>query len=142
MDERREAVVRVAHEWLGTPFRHKAALKGVATDCAGILVGVYKEAGVLPPDFVLGNYNYQHALHHSEELYIGELQQYMKIIPESEAQPGDIVLYRHDRTFSHSGIIINWPTIIHAVRWGVCLADGNTDAAVQGRKRLFFTFKD
>lgn len=140
--EQRKAICKEAMEWLSTPFRHKASLKGVGCDCAGILCGVYRNAGILPADFKLGDYNYQHALHHSEELYTQELSRYMKPIPESEVQPGDVVMFHHGKTFSHSGIVIAWPQMVHAVRWGVCLADGLNDSAVQGRRRIFFTFKD
>lgn len=138
----REAICVEAMSFVGTPFRHKADIKGVGTDCAGLIVSVMRNAGILPPYFKLGDYNYQHALHHSEELYTQELSRYMKPIPESEALPGDVVMFHHGKTFSHSGIVITWPRIVHAVRWGVCLADGLKDSAVQGRRRIFFTFKD
>lgn len=143
-NEQRAAVCKEAMEWveLKTPFRHKACLKGVGTDCAGLLFSVFRNAGLLPLDFKLDDYNYQHALHHSEELYKAQMLRLMKEIPESEVKPGDVVLFHHGRTLSHSGIVIAWPQMVHAVRWGVCLADGMNDSAVQGRRRIFFTFKD
>lgn len=140
--DQRATICAEAISWIGTPFRHKADLKGIGTDCAGILVGVFRNAGVLPVDFKLGDYNYQHALHHSEELYMAQMLRFMRRIEESEVQPGDVVLFNHGKTFSHSGIIIDWPRMIHAVRWGVCEADGLRDSAVQGRRRVFFTVRD
>jgi len=37
-----EAIVAAAREWIGTPWNHQQRLKGIATDCAGIVIGVAK----------------------------------------------------------------------------------------------------
>lgn len=42
-----EAVVREAREWLGTPYRHQARLRGVGVDCVGLIVGVGLATGAL-----------------------------------------------------------------------------------------------
>jgi NlpC/P60 family putative phage cell wall peptidase len=36
-------IVTAARGWLGTPYRHQAALKGVGCDCLGLLRGVWAE---------------------------------------------------------------------------------------------------
>ncbi len=36
----REQIVAEARPWVGTPFQHAAYLKGIATDCIGLIVGV------------------------------------------------------------------------------------------------------
>ena len=36
-------IIRVAQEWIGTPYRHQAALKGVGCDCLGLVRGVWQE---------------------------------------------------------------------------------------------------
>ena len=41
---RREEIVRLAREWIGTPYQHQASLKGVGADCLGFLRGVWREA--------------------------------------------------------------------------------------------------
>jgi cell wall-associated NlpC family hydrolase len=46
--EERLRVVRVAQSWLGTPYHHHAALRGVGVDCAYLLIEVYAEAEVIP----------------------------------------------------------------------------------------------
>jgi NlpC/P60 family putative phage cell wall peptidase len=35
-----EAIVREARAWIGTPYRHGAAVKGVGCDCLGLVLGV------------------------------------------------------------------------------------------------------
>jgi NlpC/P60 family putative phage cell wall peptidase len=37
--------MRVAREWLGTPFHWEASVKGVGCDCRGLLAGVARELG-------------------------------------------------------------------------------------------------
>ncbi len=36
-------VARIARSWIGTPYRHQASLKGVGTDCLGLVRGVWRE---------------------------------------------------------------------------------------------------
>jgi cell wall-associated NlpC family hydrolase len=35
-------IVAEAREWLGTPWNHQERLKGVGTDCAGLVIGIAK----------------------------------------------------------------------------------------------------
>lgn len=42
----RAAVVDQARGWLGTPFHHGQACRGVGCDCVGLLVGVAAELGL------------------------------------------------------------------------------------------------
>lgn len=35
--------VRIAREWLGTPYRHQASCKGQGADCLGLIRGVWRE---------------------------------------------------------------------------------------------------
>jgi Gene Transfer Agent (GTA)-like protein/putative tail protein len=39
----REDVCAAALDWLGTPYKHQASLKGIGTDCLGLIRGVYHE---------------------------------------------------------------------------------------------------
>ncbi|MEL6548780.1 MAG: NlpC/P60 family protein [Pseudomonadota bacterium] len=36
-------VVRVARQWLGTPYHHQASEKGIGADCLGLVRGVWRE---------------------------------------------------------------------------------------------------
>jgi NlpC/P60 family putative phage cell wall peptidase len=49
-----EAIVACARGWIGTPFCHGASLRGVGTDCLGLVRGVWRELsgaepGPVPP---------------------------------------------------------------------------------------------
>lgn len=37
-----EAALSEAREWIGTPYQHQASVKGVGTDCLGLLRGIWR----------------------------------------------------------------------------------------------------
>ena len=39
----RADIVRAAGDWLGTPYRHQASVRGVGCDCLGLIRGVWRE---------------------------------------------------------------------------------------------------
>jgi NlpC/P60 family putative phage cell wall peptidase len=43
-------VVREAREWIGTPFKHQGALKGVACDCIGLIKAIGMQHGLMDYD--------------------------------------------------------------------------------------------
>lgn len=42
-----EAIVAAAREWVGTPYRHQQRVKDWGVDCAGLILGVGIELGIL-----------------------------------------------------------------------------------------------
>lgn len=120
--DQRRAVLAEAMSWLGTPYHHKARVKGAGVDCAQILIAVYAACGVIPA-FDPGDYPPDWMLHREEERYLGWVQRFA--VEVEQPQPGDVVLYRVGRCYAHGGIVVAWPTILHAFRReGVVLADG------------------
>lgn len=111
-DEQRAEVVEIARSWLRTPYHHEACIKGIGVDCAQLLVGVFKE---FDPDVVanIPEYSPQWHLNRGEEKYLGVVREHMNEI-EGPPKPGDIAMWKFGRCFSHGGIVIKWPTIIHA----------------------------
>lgn len=134
--EQQTEVVAEAMTWLRTPYHHKARIKGGGVDCAQILIAVYAEVGLIE-DFDPGDYPPDWMMHRDEERYLGFVERYAS--PVESPMPGDIVLYKVGRCFSHGGIVVEWPTIIHAwLREGaVVLADG-TQGKLADRERVFF----
>jgi NlpC/P60 family putative phage cell wall peptidase len=37
------AIVALARDWIGTPYRHQGSCKGAGTDCLGLLRGLWRE---------------------------------------------------------------------------------------------------
>lgn len=120
--EQRQAVVCEAQTWVATPYHHCADVKGHGVDCAMFLSRVYSAAGVVP--FIDPRpYPVDWHLHRNEERYLQTIAPYAREI-FTPPEPGDFLLFRYGRTFSHSAIVIKTPGVIHAhaqeraVVWG------------------------
>jgi cell wall-associated NlpC family hydrolase len=55
----RSAIVTAARSWLGTPYRHQHRERGVGVDCAGLVIGVARQLGIVPADFDVNGYSRQ-----------------------------------------------------------------------------------
>jgi cell wall-associated NlpC family hydrolase len=111
--EQRLAVIESAKSWCGTPFHHGAAIKGKrgGVDCGRLLAEVYRDAGVLT-EVGIPHFAHDFFLHERTERYLDLVRQHMAEVPVPKA--GDLVLFLFGRVYSHGGIVVEWPTIIHA----------------------------
>ena len=136
--EQRNRIVRAAKVWLGTPYHHKASVKGAGADCAMFPLAVYKECGLVPSQYRPPQYSVQWHLHRSQELYLAEIEKFCREIA-GPPEAGDFVVFRFGRTFSHGAIAIEWPLIIHScIPHGVVLVDASRDGELAHRETKFF----
>ena len=49
-------VVAAARAHIGTPWQHQGRLRGVALDCAGLVIMVARDLGIVEPDFDIRGY--------------------------------------------------------------------------------------
>ncbi len=139
--EQRKQVITTAKTWLGTPYHHRAAVRGAGADCAMFPLAVFQSCGILPTDYRPPAYSVQWHLHHSEELYLKELARFAIEVP-APPQRADLAIFRFGRTFSHGAIVLDWPLIIHScIPHGVVLSDATRDADLLGRETRFFTLQ-
>jgi cell wall-associated NlpC family hydrolase len=142
-DEQRAAVVAEALTWLRTPYHHQNAVKGVGCDCAMFPQAVYVARAMMQP-VSLGDYPAQWHMHHDEERYIAAVTEYSAEI-DGPPKPGDFVLFKYGRTFSHGAIVLDWPKVIHSyLGRGVEIANAERDGTFQykdgkPRERRYFS---
>lgn len=124
MDDARSRIVAEARKWLGTPYHHRGRVLGHGCDCAQLVAASYASAGIIPyiePQVYPKDWH----LHRGEERYITEVEKYLVRVDDDErsiddrprsllCEPGDVLMFRMGRTFSHSAIVTDWPYIIHA----------------------------
>jgi len=128
----REDITTEALSWIGTPYHHHGRLKGVGADCAMFPAAVY---GVEPD---IGPYPAQWHLHHDEERYLEAVLRHA--VPVEAPGEGDFVLWKYGRCFSHGGIVIRWPLVVHArLGLGVILDDASINQDLRHRKTRFFS---
>ena len=137
----RAAVVAEAIAWLGTPYHHRARLKGVGVDCAQLALGVYANVGLIEA-FDTGDYPPDWHLHRVGERYLAVLSRFAGEIDPAAVQPGDVLLFKFGRAFSHGAIVTAWPQIVHASRrdGAVVMGDVDRDADLIGRPMKAYSY--
>lgn len=114
----REDIVASARSWLGTPYQHQASLKGVGTDCLGLLRGVWRELlgaePELPPPYTP---DWAESL--GQDTLMEAARAHLVEVPIGEAGVGDVLLFRMALgcPAKHCAIISQPDRIIHAY-WG------------------------
>ncbi len=94
MDEAtRAAALHAARDWLGTPYRHRASLKGVGCDCLGLVRGVWRELYGAEPE-PLPPYRPDWAETGADELLLDAARRRLRPVPLGNARPGDVLLFR------------------------------------------------
>lgn len=114
-DVSRAAVVAVARDWIGTPYRHQASAKGIGCDCLGLVRGVWRELCGQEPE-TPPPYSPDWAEVTGEEtLYAAARRHLIEIAPE-HARAGDIFLFRVMRNgpAKHVALLTAPARILHA----------------------------
>lgn len=137
--ETRAAIVAEALSWEGTPYASRAMIKGVGVDCAMLPSAVYHAVGLIPA--MAPEYPHDWMMHRDEELFLSYITPHAREITADEAGPGDLVIWRFGRTYSHSAIVIDLPEVLHAVVRGSAVVRGNIDrdSDLASRPRRFFS---
>lgn len=120
----RSNIVSIARSWIGTPYLHRARVKGAGVDCALVILAVFQEAGIAPPDEELHRYSPDWWLHQSHEKYMLRVLRHAhktvqgRCLPTTEAKDGCIVLTRAcgSKLFNHGGIVTRWPHVVHCLQ--------------------------
>ena len=116
-----EAIVAAARSWLGTPWRHQGRLKGVAVDCAGLVVGVGRELGLLAFD------TRAYGRIPDGQRLRALCDQHLAPKPVAEIMPGDVLLRftRHPQHLALAGDRGAPFSLIHAyAEAGACVEHG------------------
>jgi NlpC/P60 family putative phage cell wall peptidase len=109
-------IVAEARSWIGTPYHHQARAKGVGVDCAGLVIGIARELGMVAPDFDISGY----ARRPDGWSFLSWSDQHMRRIPRAQMGPGSCVVVRFDQHPQHIGIVGDYVhgglSIIHAIQ--------------------------
>lgn len=108
----REQVVKESLSWLLTPWHHEARIKGAGVDCGMLLIEIFNKTGLIPYIDV-SHYPRDFMLHRDEEWYLDIVLEYCNEI-DLPLLPGDVILTKNGRLFSHGMIVIDYPIVVHA----------------------------
>jgi cell wall-associated NlpC family hydrolase len=130
----RQDVVKEALAWISTPYVRGQCLKGVAADCATLLLGIYRACGIFTESDI-AIYADDWFFNTKNERYLLAVARHASKIAEAVCsvtlaiEPGDIVLTRAARShiYNHGGIVIAWPRIVHCLPPAVVETDATKD---------------
>jgi len=133
----RQAIIREARQWLGTPFHHQGRVRGVGVDCLQLLIGVYSAVGLMA-EIDVGPYPWDWHFHKSEQRYLKGMKKHAKKV--AKPLPGDAAMFTFGHCASHAAIVIDWPQCIHAYHGqGVVETDAVNGAELSGRLHSFWS---
>lgn len=111
-----DEVVRVARQWIGTPYHHQASARGVGADCLGLVRGVWRElygceAEEPPP------YSRDWAEASGRETMLAAAARHLRPIAPAAALAGDVLVFRlrAGAVAKHAAILTGEATMIHAM---------------------------
>jgi len=111
-------VVAKAREYIDTPFVHQGRVKGVGIDCAGLIICVARDLGIIAPDFNVTSYARQPA----GARLIHECTRHMTRVSRRDIAPGDVIAMIVDQDPQHLVIVSEYDPadlkkamIIHAL---------------------------
>ena len=111
----RARIVAATRGWIGTPYLHQGALKGVGCDCLGLLIGVWREVGGAEPE-AIPPYTPDWAEAQGRETFAEGLGRHLLQIEPGAAHAGDVVLFRWRAHLpaKHAAILTGLDNMIHA----------------------------
>ena len=111
----RADIIRIAREWIGTPYQHQASTKGAGTDCLGLVRGVYRAAYGYEPETPPA-YSPDWAERDGRESLIEAARRHLCLRNVNEPAPGDVLLFRVVRNgpAKHAAIMTEGERMIHA----------------------------
>ncbi len=109
----RADIVRIARSYIGTPFHHAARAPGIGLDCAGVLICVARELGLVDLNFDVPAY-----VQSPDGSMLKWFSLYMTQVKYGEMQSGDAVVFITDVIPQHLGVLGDYRhggfSIIHA----------------------------
>jgi NlpC/P60 family putative phage cell wall peptidase len=135
----RQLIVAETRDWIGTPYRHQASLKGVGCDCLGLVRGVWRgvigqEPERAPP------YAPDWAEAASGEPLADAAARHLVAIHRDAFGEGDVVLFRwrNNLPAKHAAIVTAAGMMVHA-HDGAAVAE--VALAPWWRRRLAYAFR-
>ena len=111
-----ERIIAIAESWIGTPYRHQGATRGIGCDCIGLIRGIWRELYGEEPEPV-GPYAPDWAERGGEDrLLEAGIRLFGPALGLGQMQPSDLLLFRWrpDTMVKHAGILDGPSHFIHA----------------------------
>ncbi len=108
----RRDVVVAARRWIGTPYQHQASCEGAGADCLGLVRGIWREVCGAEPMQVPAYTPDWFAAARDERLLAAMNSHFCAV--RSDAQIGDVLVFRLRSVAKHLAVVSARGKIIHA----------------------------
>lgn len=112
----RHRIAAAALQWVGTPFFPHMGKRGIGADCVWFALGVYQDAGIIPPGIVLPKYSLDGGSHRRSSLVLDYMHTCPWLIREESPALGSIITFQFGRVPHHVGIMVDEVRFLHSVR--------------------------
>lgn len=138
----RADILRVAQTWLGTRWQHQAYVRGVGTDCIGLIAGVALELG-LPEARAWAADPTQHNYGREPQpaALLANAVQFLDPISLNTELPGDVLLLRFSREPQHFAILSSTDRIVHAYAQARRVIENRLDEAWRDRIMRAYSYR-
>jgi NlpC/P60 family putative phage cell wall peptidase len=111
----RADIIATAITWTGTPYHHQQSVKGVGTDCLGLIRGVWRDLYDFEPELP-PPYTPDWADATGEETLLRAASRHLIQIDPTSARPGDVLLFRYRQRLpaKHIAILVAPDRVLHA----------------------------
>jgi NlpC/P60 family putative phage cell wall peptidase len=111
----RDMIVKAALPWVGTPFAHFQCCRGAGVDCANLILGVGRDAGIFSSADTLPYYSPQWHMHGPNTLLVDTLRQRGFVEKDAKLlEPADVLVFELGINQCHAAIALSANRIIHA----------------------------
>jgi cell wall-associated NlpC family hydrolase len=117
--DRESQLFAESESWIGTPFLHRAAVKGVGVDCVQLAASILKACEVIGP-YNFGEYPLDWGQHQTESLLTGWLDRSPAFVrlAGGPGRMGDVVCFTVGKCVQHCGIMRGSLGFIHVLSRG------------------------
>ena len=115
----RTRAVEIVRSWIGTPYHHQASVKGIGTDCLGLVRGVWRELYGFDTE-VPPAYSRDWAEASGIETMLEAASRHLIAVDPRLIGAGDVVVFRikAGMVAKHAGVMTSATEMIHAMEGG------------------------
>jgi len=136
----REAIVAESREWIGTPWKHQASLKGVGADCIGFVAGVARGVGIQEAEAFRRDLRFR-GYGRTPDPALLRMAVAAYLNPTDTPLPGDVLLMRFEQDPQHFGLLTAADYMIHAYAQARKVAEHRIDDKWRARIVAYFSFR-
>ncbi|GGF53237.1 hypothetical protein GCM10007301_10870 [Azorhizobium oxalatiphilum] len=136
--DRRARIIAEARAWVGTPYHHRASVRGAGADCLGLVRGVWRTVMGTEPE-ALPAYAPDWAEALRQETLAEAAARHLVPVALTDIAPGDVLLFRFRAHLpaKHCAILASPSTMVHAYD-GAAVCEGRL--APWWRRHLAYAF--